>query len=67
MESASIAIGDARGILTNKKPGQSIYVQNNASYIKRLNEGSSTQAPAGFVEAAILFARKIVGGFSTNE
>lgn len=30
-----------------------IYLANNLPYIQRLNEGSSVQAPAGFVEAAI--------------
>jgi hypothetical protein len=31
----------------------SVYVTNNAQYIQVLNGGSSTQAPAGFVEQAI--------------
>jgi hypothetical protein len=30
-----------------------IYITNNVPYIRRLNAGSSTQAPAGFVESAI--------------
>lgn len=30
-----------------------ILITNNLPYIRRLNEGSSLQAPAGFVEAAI--------------
>lgn len=30
-----------------------IYITNNVPYIRRLNEGSSTQAPAGFVESAV--------------
>lgn len=30
-----------------------IYDTNNVPYIRRLNEGSSTQAPEGFVEATI--------------
>lgn len=29
------------------------YVSNNMQYIGRLNEGSSTQAPSGFIEKAI--------------
>ncbi len=31
----------------------STFVSNNAPYIRRLNDGSSKQAPAGFVQAAI--------------
>ncbi len=30
-----------------------IYISNNLPYIQYLNEGSSSQAPAGFVEAAV--------------
>lgn len=30
-----------------------IFISNNVPYIVRLNEGSSQQAPAGFVQAAI--------------
>lgn len=32
---------------------RSIYIQNNAPYINRLNHGWSKQSPSGFVEAAI--------------
>jgi bacteriophage HK97-gp10 putative tail-component len=30
-----------------------IYISNNLSYIQYLNEGSSAQAPAGFIEVAV--------------
>lgn len=30
-----------------------IYISNNVNYIQTLNDGSSQQAPAGFVQAAI--------------
>lgn len=33
-----------------------VYITNNVHYIQRLNEGSSKQAPAGFVQSAILRA-----------
>lgn len=45
---ATLAQGQAE-IATCRK-GQSIYITNNLSYIGRLNEGYSAQAPAGFVE-----------------
>lgn len=38
-----------------------IYITNNVPYIQRLNDGSSKQAPAGFVQAAIL--RAVRGAF----
>jgi hypothetical protein len=41
-------------VLTDTKPGDVVFIANNLPYIKRLNAGSSTQAPAGFVEAAVL-------------
>jgi len=34
-------------------PFQTTYIFNNADYINRLNDGSSAQAAAGFVESAI--------------
>lgn len=57
--SAVDAIRVAELILKNKKPGDVIHITNNLPYIRRLNEGSSTQAPAGFVERAELIGRKI--------
>lgn len=56
--SAAETINQARSILANKKPGQKIYITNNLPYIRRLNEGHSKQAPAGFVERSILIGRK---------
>lgn len=57
-QSAAATIAAAKAQLANKKPGQSIWISNVLPYIRRLNEGYSTQAPAGFVERAILLARK---------
>lgn len=35
-------------------PGSSIHIGNNLAYIGKLNEGYSAQAPAGFVEKAVM-------------
>lgn len=41
--------------ITNAKiNGQPLHITNNASYIGILNDGSSSQSPAGFVERAVL-------------
>lgn len=56
--SAGETLSKAKMILRNKKPGSVIYITNNLPYIQKLNEGSSKQEPAGFVERAILLARK---------
>jgi len=55
--SARQAISVGKQNLEAKKPGQTIYLSNNAPYIRDLNSGSSKQAPAGFVEATILVVR----------
>ncbi len=39
-----------------RKLGQDIFISNNLPYIVSLNEGSSSQAPAGFVEEAVQVA-----------
>lgn len=40
----------------NRKPGQTIYICNNVPYIGALNQGSSAQAPAEFVQLAVRVA-----------
>lgn len=37
-----------------KQPGQPLHITNNLDYIIDLNDGSSKQAPANFVERAVL-------------
>jgi len=41
-----------------------IYITNNVPYIQRLNDGYSAQAPAGFVQSAIL--RAVRGAFESG-
>jgi len=57
VESRIVARANARKALQNKKPGVSIFIGNAADYIQDLNEGSSKQEPAGFVERAELKGR----------
>lgn len=40
--------------LKTKVPGQPIYITNNQDYIVDLNNGSSTQQPAGFIQRAVV-------------
>lgn len=44
------------GIIRTSKPQKMIVISNNVPYIQQLNEGSSEQAPAQFVQIAILQA-----------
>lgn len=50
------AIARAARVIDRSKPGQAIHIFNNVPYIGRLNNGSSTQAPAGFIERAMAIA-----------
>lgn len=61
--SAAETINQARKITAGKKPGQRIFITNNLPYIRRLNDGYSKQAPAGFVERAVLIGRKMRKNF----
>lgn len=58
--SMSVALADAMALIETAKPGVPIFITNNLSYIRSLNEGSSRQAPAGFVERSALIGRNIV-------
>lgn len=55
--SAVDTIRKAREVLSHKKPGEDIHISNLLRYIAKLNEGSSKQEPAGFVERAVLIGR----------
>lgn len=55
--SAAETIAQAKATLSGKKPGQPIYITNNTPYISDLNNGTSRQQPAGFVERAVLLGR----------
>lgn len=44
------------------RPGSAIHITNNLPYIKRLNDGWSAQAPAGFVEKGVLVGVAAVQG-----
>lgn len=65
--SAAETINQARAILAKKKPGQAIFITNNLPYIRRLNDGYSAQAPAGFVERAVLIGRKMRKKFKIKD
>lgn len=56
----SVLISDATELLSTKKPGQDIYITNNLPYIEILDQGSSDQAPAGFVDRAQVLAQSVV-------
>jgi hypothetical protein len=54
----SIREGDAA--ISGAQPGQPIYINNNLPYIGALNNGSSKQAAAGFVERAVTRGHEVI-------
>ena len=47
-------IAKGNGLFARYEFGKKIFISNNVPYIQRLNEGHSQQAPAGFVQKAII-------------
>lgn len=47
------ALSQAQAVTLSRKSGQKIFIVNNLPYIGRLNEGSSKQAPAGFINIGV--------------
>ena len=56
--SISAALAEAMAVISKSKPGQAIVLSNWVEYLQYLNDGSSQQAAAGFVEAAVFKGRK---------
>lgn len=54
------ALDAGKSKMQTKTPGQPIYISNVLSYIVGLNQGSSGQAPAGFVERAALIGAVMI-------
>ena len=50
---AAAALAQGKAVVVRAKPKQDIHITNNLDYIMDLNEGSSAQAPAAFVEEAV--------------
>lgn len=57
---ASAALDQGMAVIAQRLPGQPIVISNNLPYIEPLNEGSSAQAPAGFVQTAVVRAASTV-------
>lgn len=62
-ESAKIMIDLGIKALQPKMPNQDIYIVNNQHYVVYLNQGTSIQQPAGFVERATLVGTQILRNF----
>lgn len=47
---------DESSVILGYEPGETITIYNNVPYLGLLNDGSSSKAPAGFVELAVATA-----------
>ena len=55
------ALAQGERVISGYQSGDEIHITNNLSYIGDLNDGSSRQAPANFVEIAVLEGAQAVG------
>ena len=55
---AQATIREGLDAMSGRKTGQEVWITNNIYYIGRLNDGSSTQAPAMFVQKAVQAGRQ---------
>lgn len=65
--SSRAAIDAAVAALRSARAGSPIAIINQAPYIGRLAAGSSTQAPAGWVEGSLLVARYAAAEYNFNK
>lgn len=63
---AAAAKSRAEGAFRAKQPGQRLIIQNNVDHIGLLNSGTSTQAPALFVELAVQAGIRTLNGAKLN-
>ena len=61
-ENTRQAIDEGKAVINTYNGQGTIHITNNLSYIGRLNDGHSAQAPAGFVEKAVLVGVAAVQG-----
>lgn len=61
---AQLSMDKAAADIAKHKNGQAIHITNNLDYIGRLNDGYSAQAPANFVEMAVVTAIKAIGAYA---
>jgi len=57
-ENVRATIAKGNQVIAQAAPGTPIHITNGIEYIGDLNNGTSKQAPAGFVESAILVGRR---------
>lgn len=58
---AGVAISNAVDVMSRyNRGGVDVFISNNLPYIGRLNAGSSKQAPAGFIQSAVIAGQNAI-------
>jgi hypothetical protein len=52
-QSGASTVAANNAVISRRQPDQTVFISNNVDYIETLNQGSSAQAPANFVELAV--------------
>ncbi len=55
-----VALYNIGATVAKAKPGDRIFISNRVPHIEYLNQGWSPQAPAGYIEAAILRGKAVI-------
>lgn len=61
-KAGTVTIAAGAAVIRSRQSGQTIFISNNVPYIGRLNQGSSSQAPANFVEMAVMDGIRALNG-----
>lgn len=59
LENLNATIKAGQSLIDSSKPGDVLHLANNLEYIVDLNNGTSTQAPAGMTAIAEVVARRV--------
>lgn len=65
-QSSQAVIAQGLKVAKTAVPGESLFISNNADYIRDLNDGSSDQAPVGFVQRSVIIGRKVLKNFKVE-
>lgn len=61
-QSAKLAQMEAKYELSEKQPGEKIFISNTVDYIKGLNDGSISRQGSAFFEGSLIIGRQIIKG-----
>lgn len=66
-QNVAAVLGEGRSVISGRRNGTDVWISNNLPYIGKLNQGSSAQAPAMFVQQAVEVAARVVANATIFE